>query len=485
MTKGIYFLDKNSSFLSDIESFFVVNDMVSYRGGTGLLQQALKDLGERKDVDIIVIAENLVDASCVEALKALLKHPAKKIVALRSRDEVAAERISKHAVVITYPYSCNTLEETIKRMADAPQYDETDLDRLIDSNVDSDNPFSSAAKPKAQSASEPEEKRTSFQDRLKSIQLSKNVRKENRLIPQKVIAIHSQKGGVGKSTISRELAIGTHCVRIKKESVEYAPKVCLCDFDFEAADVSVIMDLDDTPNIMTWYEDIEYESKRTGTGLADVRFTEDVIKERYLHPHESGVYVLAAPARKTDCFKIESAHVEAIIQNLKLCDFDLIIMDTGPNILDYTLTALSLADEIFAVCNCDMLSAKRIDGMMSDVLSKLKNFDFSKMKLLVNHMTEKSTIDPDELSSALNMSLLGEIPYYPGIVSINNEGVSVFFNRKKLSGRAVDYADAFRVIARKLICSDTINEETGKNRSYSVDGLDAVRKKANFGIFRR
>ena len=31
MTKGIYFLDKNVNLLSDIESFFVVNDMVSYK----------------------------------------------------------------------------------------------------------------------------------------------------------------------------------------------------------------------------------------------------------------------------------------------------------------------------------------------------------------------------------------------------------------------------------------------------------------------
>ena len=101
MTKGIYFLDKNSSLLSDIESFFVVNDTVCYRGGTGLLQQALTETQARKDIDIIVISDNLVDASCVEALKALMNHPAKKIVALRTSDEVTKERISKHAVLIT------------------------------------------------------------------------------------------------------------------------------------------------------------------------------------------------------------------------------------------------------------------------------------------------------------------------------------------------------------------------------------------------
>ena len=71
MTKGIYFLDKNVNLLSDIESFFVVNDMVSYRGGAGLLQQAKNELAGRNDVDVIVISDNLVDATCIEALKAL------------------------------------------------------------------------------------------------------------------------------------------------------------------------------------------------------------------------------------------------------------------------------------------------------------------------------------------------------------------------------------------------------------------------------
>ena len=60
MTKGIYFLDKNQSLLSDLESFFIVNDMVSYLGGTGLLQQAITEVQNRKDVDIIVITDNLV-----------------------------------------------------------------------------------------------------------------------------------------------------------------------------------------------------------------------------------------------------------------------------------------------------------------------------------------------------------------------------------------------------------------------------------------
>ena len=484
MTKGIYFLDKNQSLLSDLESFFIVNDMVSYLGGTGLLQQAITDVQNRKDVDIIVITDNLVDATCVEALKALMNHPSKKIVALRSKDEVTKEKISQYAVVIHYPFSCNLIEETIKRMSDAPTYDESDLERMAESNAETDNPFSYAPKRVPAQEAQDQKKKPSFQERLKSIQLNRNIRVANRLISQKVIAIQSQKGGVGKSTISRELAISVRCARIKKESVEYTPKVCLCDFDLEGADIATIMDISDNFGILTWCEDIDYESQRTGDALSQIRFTEDVIKERYLFEHESGIYVLNAPQKITDAFKIDSAYIESIIENLKLCDFDVIVLDTGPNILDYTLTALSHADEIYAVCNCDMVSAKRIDGMTQDVFSKIRGFDFGKMKLLINNMTEKSAISAAEISSVLNLELVGQIPYFPEINRINNEGVSVFFNRKKLSGKAVEYADAFRLMARRIVCADVENSSK-PTREYTVDGIETMRKKANFSIFRK
>ena len=482
MTRGIYFLDKNTSLLSDIESFFVVNDTVCYRGGCGLLQQAIKEINGRDDIDIIVISDNLIDATCVEALKALLPHKAKKIVALRSNDEVTKEKIAKHAVVITYPYSCNLIEETIRRMGEAPSYSEDDLDRIAESNVSSDNPFVTKQNVPKKKPEEPA--KPSFQERLKKIQLNRYSQDESRVLPQKVIAIHSQKGGVGKSTVSRELAIATSCIQIKNDAMSYRPKVCLCDFDFDACDIAVIMGLENTQGIITWCEDINYEAARSNEPIEDIRFTENVIKERYLQLHESGVYVLCAPMRKTDSFKIETGHVEAMIENLKLCDFDVILMDTGPNILDFTLTALSRSDEIYAICNCDMLSAKRIDGMISDVFSKMRGFNFGKISLLVNHLHEKNSVTPQELSKALNLPLIGEIPYYPEIVDINNEGISVFLNRRKATGHSAEFANAFKTIARHMIRSDHPSG-SGTENGFTVDGLDSSTHKANFNIFRR
>lgn len=494
MSKGIYFLDKNVSLLSDIESFFVVNNMVTFIGGAGLLQEAQRELQGREDVDVIVITDNLVDAGCLDAYKALRKYPARKILALRNPNEAGIRNIEEQVVVISYPFSCNTIEETIKRMWDAHAYDEIDLKRIAESNIEGDNPFLDSPFQKAQHMSEePKSKRddipvvkrkgTSYQERLKHCQINRNKNRETKLFPQRVIAIHSQKGGVGKSTVSRELAIAIQTARIERDTVEYVPKVCLCDFDFEAADLSALMGIEPNVNIMNWCDDIEYESGKTGNSMDSIRFTEEAILERYLVQHESGVYLLAAPDSKTDCFKIQKEHIISIIENLKLCDFDIIMLDTGPNILDYTLMSLSLCTDIFAVCNSDMLSSKRLDGMISDVFSRIPGFDFGKIKLIVNKINEKSSVTARDIANVLNLELIGEIPYFPDIVDINNDGRSIFFNRKKPSGTGGDYANAFRGLARNLVCSSADNQNFGTQNA--VAGIDSLHKRGNFGVFRK
>ena len=368
-------------------------------------------------------------------------------------------------------------------MGDAPSYSESDLERIAESNVDADNPFSSS-RPTTLKKKDVEPQQPTFQERVKRAQLQRYANIENRIIPQRVVAIHSQKGGVGKSTITRELAISAACSQINTDTMTYCPKVCICDFDFDASDIAVIMGMRNQQGIMTWCEDIDYEAERSGEQIQDIRFTENVVKERYLQEHESGVYVLCAPERKTDSFKIETAHVEAMIENLKLCDFDIILMDTGPNILDYTLTALSRADEIYAVCSCDMQSAKRIDGMINDVFGKMRGFNFGKISLLVNRLHERSSITPLELSKALNLPLIGELPYFPEIVEINNDGTSVFFNRRKVSPAVEEYRRAIKNVAKHLIKTDHPSGSSTES-GFAVDGLDSSAHKANFGIFKR
>jgi len=121
--------------------------------------------------------------------------------------------------------------------------------------------------------------------------------------------------------------------------------------------------------------------------------------------------------------------------------------------------------------------------MMADVFSKINGFDFGKIKLLVNNVNEKSSVTAQDVANALNLPLVGVLPYYPDIVDINNEGHSVFYNRKKAVGKAAEYANAFRNVARDLVCSTSVEQKQGSRGD--VDGLDSVHRRGSFNLFRK
>ena len=103
--------------------------------------------------------------------------------------------------------------------------------------------------------------------------------------------------------------------------------------------------------------------------------------------------------------------------------------------------------------------------------------------MLVNNVNEKSSVTAQDVSNALNLPLVGVLPYYPDIVDINNEGHSVFYNRKKAVGKAAEYANAFRNIARDIVCSAPADPKQGPQSA--VDGLDAVHRRGSFNLFRK
>ena len=81
MLKGIYFLETNSGILSDMEGCFTINDAFLYKGGCGVIREAVKQLNQMDSVDFIVISERLIDGDCEEALRQLENIQAQKIVA--------------------------------------------------------------------------------------------------------------------------------------------------------------------------------------------------------------------------------------------------------------------------------------------------------------------------------------------------------------------------------------------------------------------
>ena len=452
MLKGIYFLETNSSTLSDMEGCFTINDAFVYRGGCGVIREAAKQLEQMKDISFVVISDRLIDGNCEEALAQLSHLSAQMIVATSTKDELMRTRLSKKAKLLPYPYSYDELDALLKKICGSSSYEDGEIDEIANSDIarDVDNPFSAGQKKEEPKETPVSVRRTSFQDRLKDVQLTKTSQRTGRIMPQRTIAIYNQKGGVGKSTIAKELAIAMTCLSIQNGDELYRPKVCLCDFDLDSSDMASLLNLAPEPNIKQWSDDISKQYEKIKK-MDTVLFSEWDIKQNYLQQHESGLFVLVAPERKTEGLSINYRTVSTIIENLKLCDFDVIIIDTGSNILDYTISALLTASDILALSTCDVVSAKRVGGVLEDILLNVDGFDRGKMRLLVNKYDPAFNISPDELSGVLQMPLVGIIPECREITNVNNGGNSVFYGNTKSADKQKAFANAVRIVAKRML----------------------------------
>lgn len=452
MLKGIYFLETNSSVLSDMEGCFTINDAFVYKGGCGVIREAVKQLEKMQDVSFIVISDRLIDGTCEEALEQLSTISAQMIVATSTRDELMRTRLAKRAKLLPYPYSYEELDALLKKICGSSSYEDGEIEDIANSDIsrDVDNPFSAGKKAEDTPEPGPVLRKSSFQDRLKDVQLSKTSERAGRMTPQHTVVIYNQKGGVGKSTIAKELAIAMTCLSIQKGKELYRPKVCLCDLDLDSSDVSSLLGLPLEPSIKQWSDDIskQYEKLKK---MDTVFFSEWDIKQNYLQQHESGLYVLVAPEIKTEGLSINYRTVSTIIENLKLCEFDVIIIDTGSNIFDYTISAILAATDILALSTCDVVSAKRIDGVLEDILLNVDGFDRSRMKLLINRYDPTFNITPEELSGVLQMPLIGVIPDCREITNVNNGGNSVFYENTRSTDKQKAFANAVRSVAKRLL----------------------------------
>ena len=459
MANGIYFVEPNSSIVSDFESYFLINDAVKFLGGSPSFQQALNFIKTTPDIRYLVLNERALDADCMEMLNNLNGVPAIKIVTLESNNEILKDRLTQMGVhCIVKPYSYIDLEPYFSQSPVMQQ--NFSASPINNPNAAlSDNPFMNN-RPGMQSPATVQNARPDIQERLRNIRRNPPENK-NKIIKQRVVSIHNQKGGVGKSTISKELATALRCMKIQTGGAEYKPKVCLCDFDLDSSDIVSLLNLNTFPNISLWVNDLEEEARRTGQPIENIRFTERDIKENYLikDVNGSGIYVLAAPEDKTESTRIHMEHIGAIIENLKLCDFDIIVLDTGPNIFDYTIMSLMKSDLILAVSTCEVASAKRLDGVIADILSRMPEYNPDKVKLIINKYDPNLNISPQELIDVLNLELYGVIPNYPEICNMNNSGYSAFYNKARNKEEGNAYIASIIEIAKKVSGIDKLQQK--------------------------
>jgi pilus assembly protein CpaE len=164
----------------------------------------------------------------------------------------------------------------------------------------------------------------------------------------RVITVASPKGGVGKTTITTNLAVGLAAV---------APdSVVLVDLDIHFGDVATAL------NLMAEYS--LPDAVRAGMG------GDPLAVKPYLTRHETGLWVVAGSDSPADAESITAEGVASLIRALA-SSFAFVLIDTAPGLDEETLAALDATDVLILVAGLDVPGVRGLRKEI-DTLARLQ-----------------------------------------------------------------------------------------------------------------
>lgn len=233
-----------------------------------------------------------------------------------------------------------------------------------------------------------------------------------------IITVYAAKGGVGKTSISTELAV---CLALTSNGRRKF-RVCICDYNIDFGDVATTLELDDSgPNMSYWASEIREMIER-GQNPDEITFTKHQMEDYYLQQmKDTGLYALCAPLTHEDSMSVSPDELSVMLRNLKENgDFDFIICDTGNNTRDSSIIAIDMSDYVLLVATQDVTTA----NCNASVIRTLSDagFDTDKIRLIVNNaMSSRETgISVQEVEETFPYKCICRIKHTPDIIRANN-----------------------------------------------------------------
>lgn len=219
-----------------------------------------------------------------------------------------------------------------------------------------------------------------------------------------VITVFGAKGGIGKTTISTNLA--TSLVKITGASV------CLVDMDTRFGDVAIMMDI------------------AVETSIADLaKHIDELDRERirdFLAQHHTGLYILPAPLHPTEWRNLTPQHIEKII-DLLAQTHDYVIIDTPGTFNELIATTLEMASLILLITSMDIASIK--DTALALEMLRAASVPEEKVKLTINHSTAANSLREEDVERVLEYEVFWQVPYDLAVSSSTQLGQPVVLSK--------------------------------------------------------
>lgn len=232
-----------------------------------------------------------------------------------------------------------------------------------------------------------------------------------------VITVFGAKGGIGKTTMSTNLAAAL--VRETRQSV------ALVDMDTRFGDVAIMMDIPVDRNIADLARRLDTVDRSN-------------IKE-YLVNHSSGVNILPAPSHPGDWNVVTPDHIEQVVRLLAQTH-DFVILDTPGTFNEMVAAALEMATVVLLITSMDVASIK--DTVLALNMLRSWNFPREKVKLAINHANVANSVKDRDIVRTLEYDVFWQVPYDESVTKSTQLGQPIVLTKpsSKVGASVLDLA---------------------------------------------
>jgi pilus assembly protein CpaE len=221
----------------------------------------------------------------------------------------------------------------------------------------------------------------------------------------RIICVTGAKGGIGKSTIATNLAVGLR--------VQTGDSVALVDLYTQFGDVAAMMNI--TP-------------KRTILDVVPVASELDAeMIESYMTEHDSGVKVLVGSTKPADLDAISVPVIESILNVLRR-NYRFVVVDMPPFLHETNLYVMSYCSHLLLVANLFDVTTVSDAKKFFDVVEGAY-VPREKVNLVLNRSSKFNRLVAGDVAKAIEHPVAAEIPNDSRLVYAVNQGVPIVLSR--------------------------------------------------------
>ncbi|WP_309050774.1 AAA family ATPase [Streptomyces sp.] len=236
----------------------------------------------------------------------------------------------------------------------------------------------------------------------------------------RVIVVTSPKGGVGKTTVATNLAVGLGAL---------APmNTVIVDLDVQFGDVAAALRLAPEHSLT---------DAVTGPAVDDA-----LVLKTFLTVHPASIYALCTPANPAEGDLVGAAQITHLIDQLS-SQFQYVVIDTAPGMGEHALAALEAATDVIFVTGMDVPGVRGLRKEM-DLLGEMALVP-ENVSVLVNAADRNTGLSVRDIEATIRTTVDHMVPRSRMAAYATNRGVPLILHapRDKAARQLKSLVDTF------------------------------------------